>query len=286
MWAALTLSTVLNLAPAQAKDLELKNVRLTYGMLGQERPESKQKLPPFNPGDVFVLTFDIDNLMVKKDGRVQYSMEMELVKKGKGKDERVFKKHPQDLEVVNALGGARLPGVALWGIPIDTPPSQYTMSVTVTDRLAKKTATLTRSFEVIKPRFGFAAVGLTYPYFTPGERPALAPAPAVAVPGQNLLLNFSLVGFELDKKKKMQPDITLEVRVLDSAGRPTVPMPFTGKVKTIREGFNLILPFDPVPLELNRSGKFKIVLKATDHVAKDKEVEVSLDLLVIDPKSP
>src|SRR5688572_19950855 len=103
MWVSYVLTTALSLTPGQPGDLELVNARVTYGVLGQERPDSKA--PKLLPGDVFVVSFDINNLKVKKDGRVQYSMGMELTRKGKLKPE--FKKDPLDLEALNTLGGSR-----------------------------------------------------------------------------------------------------------------------------------------------------------------------------------
>src|SRR4051812_9961655 len=101
MWTALALTTVLTVTPAQ-QSLELKNVRTTHGILGQERKDDK-----FLPGDVLVVAFDIEGLKVKEDGQILYAMGMELTLKGKPKPE--FKKDPQDLVAVNSLGGTNLP---------------------------------------------------------------------------------------------------------------------------------------------------------------------------------
>jgi hypothetical protein len=43
------------------------------------------------------------------------------------------------------------------------------------------------------------------------------------------------------------------------------------------------MTFLPIPLQLNRAGKFKVVLKATDNVAK-KTAEQTLDLEVLATK--
>src|SRR5437868_3494061 len=98
MWATLALAAVLQPAPAQqSAKLTITNARTTYGILGQERKSDK-----LLPGDIFVVSFDIEGLQVKDDGKVEYSMSMEL----KNKDGKVqFKKEPQDLEAINALGG-------------------------------------------------------------------------------------------------------------------------------------------------------------------------------------
>src|SRR4051812_41019645 len=104
MWTALALTTVLAAAPAES--LDLKNVRLTNGILGQERKDDK-----YLPGDVFVVSFDIDGLKTKDDGQVFYSIGMELTRKGKEKPE--FKEDPKDFFDVNSLGGTSLPRAAV-----------------------------------------------------------------------------------------------------------------------------------------------------------------------------
>jgi hypothetical protein len=266
MWATLALSAALNLAPAQAGGLEFKNVRTTYSILGQERKDSD-----LLPGDVYVVHFDVDGLSTKADGRVLYSMGMELTRAGKDKPE--FRKAPQNLEVVNSLGGSQLPLYALSVIGTDTPPGKYTLKLTFQDRISNKKAELTRNFQVIKPRLGFVRLGLTY---ETGQ-----PAPSLAVPGQTLLLNFSLVGFDLDKMK--HPNVSVSMQILDDRDKPTVQTPFTGDVKKVAKDFQQIIPFDAIRLVLNRPGKFKVKLTATDNLAK-KTVEQTLDLTVLGAK--
>src|SRR5262245_7946446 len=127
MWAALALTTVLNVAPAE---LELKNVRTTYGLLGQERKDEE-----LLPGDQVELSFDIEGLQVKPDGRVQYTMGFELTKKGKNKPE--FKYGPVDLEATNSLGGTTLPAFVQADLGLDTAAGDYVLKVTVKDRQGK-----------------------------------------------------------------------------------------------------------------------------------------------------
>lgn len=266
MWATLALATALNLAPAQGGALQLKNDRVTYGILGQERKDSK-----LLPGDVFVVAFDIENLKVRDDGRVQYSMGMELTNK-EGKSQ--FKKEPQDLEAVNALGGSRLPAFALSEIGTETPEGEYTIKVTVKDRGADKTETLTRKFEVLPRKFGFVRLGIAY---ETGQ-----PAPPQAVAGQTFLVNFAVVGFDLDKAKKDQPNIEVAMRILDEDGKQTLAKPFTGSATEVEPQFKKIVPMQFI-LQLNRPGKFKIELKATDKFG-GKSAEQTLDFVVTEPK--
>src|SRR5438445_13448613 len=106
MWATLAIASALSLAPAQAGKLEIKNDRATYGVLGQERKDNK-----LLAGDIFVVTFDIEGLKPKDDGRVKYSMGMELINNKTGKPE--FTRAGEELEATKAPGGTRLPGFAL-----------------------------------------------------------------------------------------------------------------------------------------------------------------------------
>jgi len=262
MWAALALTTVLNLAPAQ-QSLELKNVRTTHGILGQERKEDK-----LLPGDVLVVAFDIEGLTVKDDGRVLYAMGMELTKKGKPKPE--FTREPQDLEAVNTLGGSTLPAFALSVIGTDTAAGEYSLKVTVRDRQTKAEKILTKSFEVLLMALGFVQLR-----FTSGSG---EPAPALAVPGQRLYLHCALVGFQLSKSNL--PHVTFEMQVYDDAGKPTVVKPFKGDIKTDLKNTPGMMTFLPIPLELNRAGKFKVVVKGKCNIS-GKTTEQSLDLTVL-----
>jgi len=266
MWAAMAL-TALTCAPSQNGTLKLTNERITYGVLGQKRDNSK-----FLPGDVLVVAFDIEGLKVKDDGKVLYAMGMELTKVG-GKAP-LFKTEPQPLEAVNTLGGTTLPAFALTVIGTDTEKGTYQLKVTVKDRNANKTETLVKSFQVEdKDTLGFVKTRLTS---TNGE-----PAPAVAVPGQRLMLNTSLVGFKTGKDRL--PHITFEMQVYDSKGKVTVEKPFKGDIKTEIKDTPGMMNFLPIPLELNRPGKYKVVMKAVCNLSKGKTaVEQTLDLEVLD----
>ena len=94
MWTAVALTTVMTLAPAQG--LELKNVRTTYGILGETRKDDK-----ILPGDVIILAFDIEGLKAQANGKVEYSMGMEFSKLKAAKP--VFKRDPTELEGYNSL---------------------------------------------------------------------------------------------------------------------------------------------------------------------------------------
>ena len=267
MWATLALSAAVSLAPAQAGGLELKNARFTQGVLGAARADSK-----FLAGDLAVLSFDAVGLQATGRNRVRYAVGIELSRKGADKPE--YTRAPEDREAVTALGGTRLPLHAVANIGTDTSPGAYVMKVTLIDRVGKAKATVERAFEVLPARLGFVRVGLSYN--------AEQPAPPVAVPGQTLFLNFSVVGFARDKKTG-QPDLALQLRVLDAKGKPTTARPFGGEVRKVKEGFEQFIPFDPIAFQTHRSGQFRIVRKVTDNLTK-KTAEHALNLTVLASK--
>jgi hypothetical protein len=275
MWTTLALMSALNWTPAQAGQMELKNVRDTYGILGQERKEST-----YLPGDLVVLAFDIEGLKVTDDGQVRYSMSMELTD-SKGKS--LFKKDPdpQGTLAVNTLGKSRLPAFALTEVGTDTAPGKYTMTVVVTDVSAKDkkdrpTVELKRDFEVKPSRFGIVRPG-----FTNVSLKEPQPAPPLGVPGQSLFFNFAVVGFDL-KGDKMEPNVKVKMEVLDETGKAVNEKPFTGEAKQIDEEAKKlrVIPFQ-LPMQLNRSGKFKVVVTATDEHT-GKTATQTLDLKVVE----
>ncbi len=276
MWAALAVSAVLAAAPADAGQLQIKNDRFTYGILGQDRPDNK-----VIPGDTLIVAFDIEGLQVKDDGKVQYSTSMELLNTD-GKTE--FKEKPIGRESINTLGGSHLPCWSRVSIGTDTPPGQYKVKISVADTSVKGGAPVTveRKFEVVAPRFGIILTGLGY------DKPPQAPPPAppVAVAGQQLLAYFTVVGFET-KPSKMAGAVTanihVELSILDDSGKPTLAKPYTGDATDIGEEYKAFLPFQ-FPLPLNRSGKFKIRFTATDKLGNKPAVTQDLDLNVIDVK--
>ena len=267
MWSTLALATALTLAPHAGGDLKLTNDRATYGVLGATRTENK-----LLPGDVYYITFDIENLDVGEDGRVLYSMGMELLN-SKGRPE--YSQEPRDLEARNDLGGNRMPGFAAAEVGTDTAPGEYTIKVTVTDRRSKKSDTLTRKFEVLPKDFGLVRTYLTYFSQTP------VPAPPLAVAGQAILVNCHVVGFMRDKTSD-QPNIGLEMTILDEQGSPvpTLKKPITDEV-TMNVPKNLAALPISMPVQLNRPGKFLVKLRATDR-GNNKTAEVSIPLQVLE----
>src|SRR5262249_2643138 len=153
-------------------------------------------------------------------GKILYSIGLEVADAA-GKVQ--FKQEPRNLEALNALGGSRLPAHAHIDIGVDQPPGSYTLKVTLADRATKASHTLTQQFEVLPKALALVRLRIT------SDPEGEIPTPAVGVPGQALHINCGLVGFERDKTSK-QPHVSVEMRVLDEAGKPTLAKPFTGVV--------------------------------------------------------
>ncbi|OWK34824.1 hypothetical protein [Fimbriiglobus ruber] len=251
MWTSLPLLAALALAPAQAAGtIDLTNVRNTYGEYGGPRPDA-----PVIPGDVIYVGFDIEGIVISPEGRVSYTMAMEVVDKT-GKT--FFKQDPAQKEDFVPLGGNKLPARAYVFVAPEHPAGSYTMKVTVTDNATKATKTLERKFEVLPKTFGVVGVR------TSVDDVGQIAAPTAGVVGQSMFVQFFVTGFGRTGEKK-QPNISVEMIPLDEQGKPTLqkPQPLN-IVSGVDEGMPLVNVRFLLPL--SRQGKFSIQLKATDNV--------------------
>ncbi len=265
MSPSLIVATLLAYAPAQAGKLEITNVRNTYGVLGPTRADSK-----LIPGDILFVSYDIDGITISDEGRVHYSMVMEVVdKNGKA----TLKQDPLEKIELVPLGGSKVAARAFVTLGVDHPAGEFTMKVTVTDKAAKDkpSQTLERKFEVTAPDFGIVAV-----YASLDERGQTA-APTTGVVGQAIFVNYTAVGFKRDTDKK-QPNLRFEMIPLDNGGKPLMTKPL------FHEGIDLD---DKLPnytvrflLPMTRAGKYTIRLSCTDNVTK-KTASVDLPVLIL-----
>jgi hypothetical protein len=243
-----TLAAAAALSLVQPGQLNLTNVRTTYGELGAVRSDSR-----YLPGDWYFLAFDIEGITVSTEGKVSYAMSVEVNDKA-GKS--VFKQDkPVESEEFLPLGGNRLPGRAYVFLKPDQEPGTYMCKVSVTDRVTKATKTLDRPFDVVKKELGLIGLVLSY------DDKAAMPAPPSGVVGQNLFLHCFLIGFGRGADKK--PNASVELRVYDEAKRATLPKPLVAVVpKEIAEGDDAARIMFLLPL--NREGTFTAELKAVD----------------------
>lgn len=264
MFSTLALAAVLGLTPAQTPKLSLTNAKATYGELGTPRPEAK-----LLPGDLFFLSFDIEGIQVDKEGKVVYTMEM-VVSDTAGKP--IFKQQPVEKNDFLPLGGTTLPARAFVSIGLDQAPGTYNCKVTVTDRSTKQQSVVEKAFEVAKADFGVVQV-----YTSCDDRGAL-PAPQVGIVGQSVWVHFAVVGFDRSKAAK-QPDLNVEMVVLDKTGKPTLAQPTSYDVNKDIPDTDKGIPLRFM-LPMNRAGDYTVELKATDKLSR-KTSKVALPFKVI-----
>ncbi len=265
MWTTLALMAALSSAPDQGPPLNLTHVRATYGSLGPHRKDHS-----LLPGDQVFVAFDIEGVTADPDGRILYSMATDVLD-STGKV--VFRQEPRDLEAINALGGTTLPASAHLDVGLDSPPGAYLVRVTVTDRASKRSGTLTQKFQVTDRAFGL--VRLTTTTDPDGRIPT-----SVFESGASLWVNCGVVGF--GRNSQGQPQVTVELRILDEKGQPTLPRPFTGEV-----GKDAPKTLTALPVQfhagLNRAGRFTVELKATDQTSNKTAILV-FPLTVVAPQ--
>lgn len=251
MIPALTLAAAL-LAPAQTEKLTLSNLRCTHGLIGPTRTSTK-----FLPGDIVYLGFDIDGVTIGKDGKVVYTMALEVIdQNGKVK----HKVEPTERIDFAPLGGGKVPGVAFVVVGVDLEPGEYKVNLTATDGVTKAKGATEFKFEVLKPDLGIVMVHAT---IDPEGR---TPTHTTGFVGQFLWIQFAATGFQRDKANKNQPDLLFEMTTLDAKGNPTLEKPLSVEAKALEEIYPTCQARMNVPL--TREGDFVVRLKVTDNVAK------------------
>ena len=272
MFSALTLAAALALTPAQPTGkLALSNLRCTHGLIGPTRTATK-----FLPGDIVYLGFDIDGVTIGKDGKVVYSMALEVTdKSGKVK----HKVEPTERVDFAPLGGGKVPGVAFVVVGVDLEPGEYTVKMTATDTsIADKTkqpsGAVEFKFEVLKPELGIVMVHATT------DPEGRNPTHTSGFVGQFLWVQFAATGFKRDMAKKNQPDMTFEMTTLDDKGTPTLGAPIVLEAKALEEKYPTCQARMNVPL--TRAGKFTVRLKVTDNVAnKTATFELPIEAMTV-----
>ena len=264
MLTSTALIAAMAFAPGQG-GLTLSNARVTFGELGSTRPDVK-----FLPNDIFFISFDIDGIKIDENGRVRYSMAMEVVDKD---NKVIFKQQPIDREDFVPLGGSKLPARAFVTLMPDQTDGAYTCRVTVTDRSTKASQTIEQKFEVLKKDFGIVVV------YTSADGKGEIPTPQIGAAGQLIFVHFAVCGFSRDAKTK-QPNVTVEMVVLARDGGATLPKPSTFTVDREVAQTDTVIPLRSA-LPLNRAGDFTVELKAVDNVSKGKPVKVSFPIRVV-----
>src|SRR5665213_1034292 len=149
----IVLAAALAAAPGEKNQLTLSHVRDTHGLMGPTRGAEK-----IAPGGELFICFDIDGVTIDGEGKVHYSIANE-VSDAKGKV--LFKKDPRNLEAPVGLGGDSVPAFFHLEVGLQSPPGEYTLTVTVVDLPTKRSQELKRTVEVLPKDFALVRVKTT-----------------------------------------------------------------------------------------------------------------------------
>jgi hypothetical protein len=260
MFTALALATVLVAQPQP--NLKLTNVRISVGELGSPRDNNK-----FLPGDVLFLSYDIEGLTIDDQGIATYTMAM-VVKNPMGRV--LFEQYPRSLVDFVPLRGNKVPGRNFVSVGLDDSPGLYTCTLTITDPTTKAEASLSIKYEVLKKDFGIVVV------YTSHDQKGELPAPTSGQVGGTLWIQLTIASFERDANTT-QPNVVIEFQLYDekgnailvSARNEPVPHRHTQDAQSsspVKAGYYTFA--DQFQLHLNRPGKFRVEIKATDNVSR------------------
>jgi hypothetical protein len=251
----------LGLIPSLASAVEIKNIRPCYAPFGATRTDLK-----LLPGDVLFITYDLDGLVTDpKTGKTNYETTLELI----DANGKVLYKKPTTNEVVPQLGTGRMPGDLHVIMGAAQPAGNYSIKLTVHDKLGKDAKQFSYKFTVIAQGFGFVGVS----------------APAVGFPGQHYVTGFGLVNLATNKDNKPSVDVT--IKILDDKGNAVAPAVKIELPRDMPEGIDLAQSnFVPLqyPIYLNRPGRFTIDIQAHDKYG-NKKTELRYPVTVLDVSS-
>jgi hypothetical protein len=239
--------------------VDIKNIRKCYGPLGAKRDDNKCL-----PGEIFFMSYDIENLALDKSGKASITTTFEFIDPA---GVVIFKKDtPKD--VVPQLGGARIPGDVHVILGPKQAPGKYTIRVTVHDKVANQAKAFEQAIDVLQPTFGFVG--------------GMSKAIGLSGDPSGHVTSFGLVNLTLDAKQ--QPNATVKIRILDEAGKDVTPATELVMPRDMPEDTDLQKGnFVPItfPIFLNRPGRFTIEVDANDKNGK-KSAKLSIPLTVLD----
>jgi hypothetical protein len=250
---------------AQTPALEIADLRPTYGHLGAPRPKGGGILP----GDVAHFTFGIKNLKLDASGLAKYSVAIE-VRDASGK--LVYEQKPFNTIAQNVFGGDTIPNSASVSIPLTQPAGELNWKLTVKDRATDKSVELKGAGKVLPADFGLVQVG------TFADAESRVPVAPVGVVGGTLYLNFSAVGFGRNAKDK-KPDLNVDVKVLDEAGKAARPTLLSTKISEDIPDDAKLIPLH-LALTLNRPGRYTVEITARC-ASQNKTANVSLPIRIL-----
>jgi hypothetical protein len=265
-----TLALIAALTPAvgRADDLKLTNVRFTQYLFGPERTDTK-----YLPGDILYIAFDIEGLKIANDGKVEYEMGM-AVTNAAGKKE--YAAVPTPKQVYNLQGSSTVTGSVHIELPVDQAPGKYNVTVTVIEPTSKAKTEFTKGFEVLPKDYGLVRKALSM------DQMGYMSVGSLVEAGQMPNVFFAVVGFGRNATTK-QPNLSVNMQVVDAGGKPMTAKPYTFDVNGGGVGPDIVALPITLPLHLNKPGKCKVEVTVTDKIT-NKTAQFSLPVNVVDTK--
>jgi hypothetical protein len=246
-WLGALAITMIRVAPL----FDVESVKVCYGPLGPER-----KTLEFYPGERMGLRYFVRGAKAGADGKVDVAASIRL-DDAKGNPVAV---EPQERTQRLFFGSDLFLHWSALPLKRGLEPGEYNCTLTVEDRLAGQQAKWVQKVKVRPPELALVPVGFAY------DAKGTAIASAGGHAGQMLYTSWAILGLEPGPGKV---DISLEIQVLDSAGKL---MTKPGKTAIIKDN-----PLPEAPdaaidfvLPLSRPGSFVLSVAATDRVAKKK----------------
>ena len=258
-------AVLVSLLLAPLGQIQLARVRPTYGTLGPPRPDWKVPL-----GDVLYVSMDISGLKANRRGRVLFGISMQVT-------DQFGKVHYDSgrVDTISAdlLGTGTIRDVVHINTGLDQKPGPYNLKLTVADAEGNKETSITLPFEVLPLEFRLVRFQMSY------DRSGKVPAPCVATVGQTVYVHFVIVGFDRDRRNNNFGAVAVQLHLADETGKTLSTRPLTGDVKDIPPGTDFL----PLRLELpvQRAGRFRIILSATDLVNR-KTTKLSVPFLAVE----
>jgi hypothetical protein len=257
---------VVGFTPNLAWAVDILNPRACYGPFGASRKEAKCL-----PGDILFMTYEIDNLVKDKSGKVSYDTILQLLDLSQKDDKtgkpKVIYENTTANDLVPLLGGTRLPGDLHVVMGPKQAAGKYVVQLTVNDKFdGGKGVKFSYTFDVVEKTFGFVRVA----------------APTVGLPGTHYVTNFWLANLGMNAKN--EPNAELTIKILDEKGTAVSTPVKMLLPRDMPEGVDLkTANFIPLsyPVYLNRPGRYTIEMVATDNIAKKTET-LSYPLTVVD----
>lgn len=248
--AALSLNAV---EPALGQ-LKIVDVFACYGPRGPERKSLEAVA-----GDRVFFGFGVEGVQTDAEGKFDCLMELEIRDAGGA----VLLKQQQPLRDTLALGGGSFPASSNLQFGPESPPGDYTLKTTVTDKLAKRSASFERTVTCKKSELAITNLVLFQ------DKEGKLPSSGTVVLGQQLHFRLLAVGFDRTKPQLKQ---VMLVQTLDKEGRELAPKPI--RVEVSVNDANVIATTPGVTfngtLGMHRAGEFQIRLTLIDDVSERK----------------